>query len=74
MCSLFSDTVHQKFEKDKDGESVKQMVVSSSNNNSSPVLYIAISCACAFVTLLAVVSLACYFRNTKTRHHGDVFQ
>ncbi|XP_075238654.1 tyrosine-protein kinase Dnt [Lycorma delicatula] len=68
------EVVHQRLDKEKDGESVKQLAVSNTTSDSTPVLYIAVSCACAFVTLLAVISLMCYFRNTKIRRHGDMLQ
>ncbi|XP_039299766.1 tyrosine-protein kinase Dnt-like [Nilaparvata lugens] len=54
---------------------VQQLVVTDATAaDSNAALYIAVSCACALVTVLSIAILACYLRNNKTRHHGDMLQ
>ncbi|CAH0390640.1 unnamed protein product [Bemisia tabaci] len=42
--------------------------------DTTPVVYIAVSCAFALVILLVIVAMACFVKNNKSRRHGDILQ
>lgn len=51
----------------------EEVMVSDSPTEAASALYVAVSCACALVTVVAIGLLACYLRNNKNRH-SDMLQ
>ena len=56
------------------GVGVRQDMVTPGVQDDAPTaIYVAISCACAMATLMAIALLACYLRTNKARLHNSRF-